>query len=92
MGPLLHFPSAESMVSFLAEHPLLKTDYCEEKGVTKAIAELAAKRFADREKSEIGVRIGVLLMIRDLQEEKSGVAGKELPNLGKLRLTPEMWA
>ena len=43
----LHFPNADTMTQYLSNHPLLKINYFQEKGITKAIAELAAARFAD---------------------------------------------
>lgn len=88
----LHFPDAETMTQYLSNHPLLKMDYYQEKGITKAIAELAAARFANSDKVEMGVKMGTMLLINDLQAGKDGFTGKALPNLGKLGLPSMIWA
>ena len=92
MSALLHFPNAETMKTYLCKHPLLKMDYYQEKGITQAIAELAAERFADSDKVEMGVKMGTMLMMNDLQTGKDGFSGKVLPNLGKLGLPSMVWA
>jgi len=78
-------------LAYLSNHPLLKPDYYQEKGITKAIAELAAERFADSSKVEMDVKIGAMLLIIDLQTGKDGFKGKRLPNLGKLELLSMFW-
>jgi len=91
MSSPLHFPNAETMKSYLSEHPLLKTDCYQEKGITKAIVDLAVERFADSDKVEMGVKMSTMLMINDLQEGKDGFTEKPLPNLGKLGLNQMLW-
>lgn len=92
MSSPLHFPDVKTMTQYLSNHPLLKTEYFLEKGITKAIAELAAERFADSDKVEMGVQIGAMLLIHDLQAGEDGFTGKPLPNLGKLGLPSMIWA
>lgn len=87
----LHFPDAVTITQYLSNHPLLKTDYYQEKGITKAIAELAAARFADNDIMETGVKIGAMLLIIDLLKGIDGFTGESLPNLGKLGLPPKFW-
>lgn len=92
MSSTLHFPNAQTMKACLCDHPLLAMDYYKEKGITKAIADLASERFANSDKVEMGIKMGTMLMINDLQEGKDGFTGKSLPNLGKLGLPPMVWA
>ncbi|MBA3603906.1 MAG: hypothetical protein H0W50_09790 [Parachlamydiaceae bacterium] len=61
MSSSLHFPDANTMRQYLSDHPLLKMDYYQKQGITQAISELAAERFADREKVEMGVKMGTML-------------------------------
>lgn len=88
----LHFPDADTMRKYLNNHPLLKMDYFQEKGITKVIAELATERFANSEKEEMGVKIGAMLLIEDLKIGEDGFTGKPLPNLGKIGLRETTWA
>ncbi len=87
----LYFPDSVTMTQYLSNHPLLKQNYYQEKGITKAIAELAAERFADCGEREKGVKIGTVLLINDLQAGKDGFTGNPLPNLGKLGLSSMFW-
>lgn len=87
----LHFPDAATITQYLSNHPLLKMDYLQEKGITKAIAELAAARFANSDKVNMGVKMGTVLLINDLQAGKDGFTGKALPNLGELGLSLTVW-
>lgn len=89
---ILHFPDAKTMTESLSNHPLLKMDYYQEKGITQAIVELAAARFADSDKEEMGVKMGTMLIIHDLQTGTDGFSGKAVPNLGKLGLPSMFWA
>ena len=91
MSSTLHFPNAQTMRECLCKHPLLAMDYYQEKGITKAIADLASERFADSDKVAMGVKMGTMLLINDLQEGKDGFTGKPLPNLGKLGLPSTIW-
>lgn len=86
------FPNAVMMTQYLSNHPSLKIDYYEENGITKAIAELAAKRFADRDIVEMDVELGTRVLICDLQAGKDRLTGKALPNLGELELPLIIWA
>lgn len=86
-----HFPDAVTMVQYLSNHPLLKTDYFEEKGITKTIAELAAERFAENDLVETGIQIGTMCLIDDLKTGQDGFTGKPLRNLRKLELPPTFW-
>jgi hypothetical protein len=88
----LHFPDAATITQYLSNHPSFKVDYCKEKGITKAIAELAAARFADREVSTVEVDVGATTMLIDLLRGKDGFSGEALPNLGELGLPSISWA
>lgn len=88
----LHFPDAGTITQYLSNHPSLKGVYFEENGITKAVAELAAKRFADREIIEAGVKMGVAWLIHDLQTGVDGLTGEALPKLRKLELPPVVWS
>ncbi len=92
MNSPLYFPDANTMTQYLSNHPLLKTDFYQENGITKAISELAAERFANSEKVEMGVIMGIMLLMHDLHEGKDAFTGKSLPNLGKLGMPSIMWA
>ena len=88
---LIHFQDANTITRTLSSHPLLKLEYFEEKGITKAISDLAGKRFAKKECSEPSVKIGTLLLIEDLKNGKDGFEGDSIPNLGKLGLSGSTW-
>ncbi|MBA3238180.1 MAG: hypothetical protein H0T62_07535 [Parachlamydiaceae bacterium] len=92
MSSPLNFPDVATMTQYLSKHPLLNTVYFQEKGITKAIVELAAERFADTEKVEMGVKLGTKLLVNDLITGEDGFTGKPLPNLGKLGLPSMIWA
>lgn len=83
---MLRFPDRNTIIEKLSINSMLKTDYNEEKGITKAIAELAAERFANSDKGEFGVKIEVHLLIKDLQSGKDSFAEKGIPDFGKLVL------
>ena len=91
MASTLHFPSAEVMKSYLSKHELLNTDYNQEKGITEAVANLAAERFANSDKVEMGIKMRTMLMVNDLKCGKDGLSGKALPNLGNLGLSQVFW-
>ena len=91
MNTTLHFPNEAAVIQYLRNYPELKTEYYEEKGITKAVAELAAERFANSNKVEAGVKLGTALLIYDLQKGIDGFTGKPLPDLGKLGLPPMVW-
>lgn len=64
----MHFPSREVLVSCLDNHPLTGkqvTKYLTEKGITQAVAE----SFADTDKAPMGVDLGVMLTVYDLNEK-----------------------
>lgn len=88
---MLRFPDSNIITERLSNYPLLKTDDNLKKGITKAIAELAAERFANREKLEMGITWGTKLIINDLRLGKDELTGKHLPNLGKLGLDDIAW-
>ena len=84
-----HFPNAEVMTRYLSEHQLLNSDYNREKGITEAVAKLAAARFADSEKVGLGIKMGVQLMINDLQNGVDGFAGEQITKLDGY--PPQFW-
>jgi len=92
MNSPLHFPDAKKMTDYLSQYPLINNEWHVEKGVTKAIIELAVARFADTaNKGEMGIELGAKLLIGDLRRGKDGFTGEALPNLGKLEISPEEW-
>ncbi len=91
MSSVLHFPDAATMIQYLSNHPLLSMKCNQEKGITKAVAELAAARFADSDKSEMDVKMGTRLLINDLRTGEDRFTGKALPDLVKLGLPPKFW-
>jgi len=84
----LHFPSAEVMTKFLSNHELLNLDYYQEKGITQTIAKLAAERFANSDKVEMGIKMGTMLIVNDLQQGEDGFTGAKLP---KIELPKMSW-
>lgn len=91
MTPQLHFPNKETMISFLTDQGFLNDKYYKELGITKAIAELSAKRFADSDKGPDHIKMGAFLIINDLIKGKDGFTHEDLPNLGKLDLPLGLW-
>lgn len=87
----LHFPDAATITQYLSDHSFLNNDCYQENGITKAIAELAAARFADIDIEEQGIKKLTMLLIYDLQRGKDGYTGKALPDLGKLGLPAFAW-
>ena len=88
----LYFPDAATLTKCICNHPLFKMEYyLQEKGITKAISELAAARFANTKKVDEGIKLGAMLLIYDLHEGEDGFTGKPLPNLGKLGLHSVFW-
>ncbi len=85
----LHFPSAEVMTKYLSEHPLLSLDYYKEKGITETVAKLAADRFADSDKVEMGIKMGVELIAYDLQNGEDGFTGTKITKINGM--SPMFW-
>ncbi len=56
MSSTLNFPDSDTMIQHLSNHPLLKINCYQKKGITKAMSELAAARFANSEKTEDDVK------------------------------------
>lgn len=81
MSSTLHFPNEETMVRFLCNHNLLKMPFYQEKGITEAVAQIAAERFADSDKVEMGIKLGTQLIIYDLQNGEDGFTGKKLTKI-----------
>lgn len=64
----LHFPSQGAIVSYLEQHPLTSKEtnpYLSEKKIIEAVA----KFFADQDKADMGVDMGVMLTMYDLNEK-----------------------
>jgi len=64
----LHFPSQGAIVSYLEQHPLTSKEtnpYLSE----QKIIETVAKFFADQDKADMGVDMGVMLTMMDLNEK-----------------------
>ncbi|MCH9625209.1 MAG: hypothetical protein S4CHLAM123_03790 [Chlamydiales bacterium] len=76
---MFHFPDAKQIQECVYSHPILAKEYYLEKGVTKAIAELAAERFTNGYRTELGLKTGVMFMINHLEAGKDGFSGKLLP-------------
>jgi hypothetical protein len=65
MSSALHFPSHSTIVSYLENHPLTSNPYLKEKGIIEA----AARAFADQSKVPMGIQMGVMLTMHDLNEK-----------------------
>ncbi|KAG8171508.1 hypothetical protein JTE90_007397 [Oedothorax gibbosus] len=61
----LHFPSKGEIVSYLEQHPLTNDPYLTEKKIIEAVADF----FADKDKAPMGVDMGVMLKLADLNEK-----------------------
>lgn len=88
-SPTLHFPSAEVMTKYLSNHKLLTLDYYKEKGITDTVSKLAASRFADSDKIEMGVKMGAQLIAYDLKEGEDGISGEKITKIDGL--PPAFW-
>ncbi|HSX10700.1 MAG TPA: hypothetical protein VLF94_03160 [Chlamydiales bacterium] len=84
----LQFPSADVMTQFLSNHGLLNCDYYRENNITQTVARLSAERFADTNKPERGIEMGIMLIVNDLKTGKDGFSGADLP---KIELPEAMW-
>ena len=60
----VHFPSQEAIVSYLQGHALTSNPYLTE----KRIIETVAGYFANQEKAPLGINLGVMLALHDLNE------------------------
>lgn len=89
---ILRFPAKNTMIRFLSNHKLLNTEYNNEKGITIAIAKVAASRLSDRDLFETSVKLNSDYIINDLQTGRCGFTGKALPNLRKLQLDSLVWS
>lgn len=79
----LKFPDEEKIKRDVLEilgFEAFKDKYFEEKGITKLVAELAAKRLAHQELSEEGINTHALMIINDLMTGKDGM-GKTIPKI-----------
>ncbi len=64
----LHFPSQQTIVSYLEEHPLTNKKgypYLSNKKIIEAVAHF----FANPDKAQIGIDAGVTLTMSDLQDK-----------------------
>lgn len=86
---MLRFPDRNTIFEKVSINLLLQPDCNEEKGITKAVAELAAARFANSYKEELGVKMEVHLLIKDIQSGK--IRAKEVPNLCTLEWPTIVW-
>lgn len=92
---LLRFPDSNTIFEKVSINLLLQPDYNEEKGITKAVAELAAARLANSYKEEhsykeeLGVKMEVHLLIKAIQSGK--IRAKEVPNLCTLEWPTIVW-
>ena len=91
-SPTLHFPGADELRRCLCEHPLLKTNFLMDRGITQPVAYLGAKRFANKRHLEEGVKLGRMLMMYDLQIGKDGFTGEPLLDRSQMELPPAVWA
>lgn len=85
----LHFPSAEVMTNYLSEHPFLSLDHYKEKGITATVAKLAADRFADSDRFEMGIKMGVALIAYDLQNGEDEFTGAKITKINGMG--PMFW-
>lgn len=82
MYNLMLFPGKDDLQAFLASHDLLNTQYLQEKGLTKKIAEIAAERLADQEHTSASIDFAAKFIIQDIAQEVNGFTGEQItPNL-----------
>ena len=89
MHSAFRFPNARTTAECICHHSLLNR--YREKRITNAIAELAAKRFANGDRVEMEIKRETTLLINDLQTGEDSFTGKSLPNFGKLGLPSAFW-
>lgn len=62
---ILQFPAQDAITTYLTKHPLTSDPYLTE----KKIIETVAKFFANQRKAELGVDMGVMLSLYDLNKK-----------------------
>lgn len=85
------FPSQQRIFNYLHNHPSLRIDYYMEKGVTKAVAELAAKRFRNSEKNEMLIKLEIMILIHDFKFGMDRFTKEPLLKLKKYNWKQENW-
>ena len=73
----VQFPPAEILREHLFTKSFFKDPYYIEKGITEAVAKLAACRFASRVRFERGILLGATVMAQDIQAGKDPYKGVE---------------
>ena len=81
MSVTFHFPNATEIQNCINNNPVLNSSYNQQKGITGAIAMLAAQRFADSEKKEEDIKLSVTLMFNDLRKGFDGFTGKNITKI-----------
>ncbi|MBS0586239.1 MAG: hypothetical protein JSR76_08110 [Verrucomicrobia bacterium] len=66
----VRFPSEEMLREYLFTESFFKDPYYIAKGITEAVALLAGRRFAGRERFKRGIPLGASVMAQDIQEGK----------------------
>ena len=64
------FPNQGSLMRFLSNDKLLSADCYKKRGITEAIVKLAVERFAASDMLKSSIRIGIMMIIYDLQNLK----------------------
>lgn len=78
----LHFPSQGAIISYLEQHPLTSDPYLKEKKIIETVAQF----FADQDKAPMGVDMGVMLTMMDLNEKLG------LPQMGLMAINLNLTA
>jgi hypothetical protein len=91
MDQFFQFPNIQAMHQCVSNQGLLKDDYYQKKGVTKAIAEIGAQKIAHHKLREADIKLQVSLLISDLQTGKTIDPLEPVPDLEKSGLSPLDW-
>jgi len=87
----VNFPDAKTIKSTISNHQLLgKSDY-QQKGITQAVAELAAERFTNCQMYELEIGTRAMLIVDDLRSSEDSVTRSPLPDFRRLGLSDGDW-
>ncbi|MCF7806149.1 MAG: hypothetical protein K9M07_02085 [Simkaniaceae bacterium] len=86
------FPKSNELKRCLGERSSLKDiPYFSEKGITQAVATLAAKRFQNSQKNDLGIGVGASLVVVDVARGVDGFSGEKLPKVNiPGRIAPQL--
>lgn len=77
----MSFPEANRLERCLSLHRSLNTPYNQKNGITKVVAELAAKKLGGTQTTQLELELDVQLIMEDLKDGKDRFSGETLPKL-----------